>query len=72
MTGALNSGFVMPKVAVVTDSIACLTRELTEQYGIKIIPLNFYAGDQARLFMDLALFGTLSIACKYVVSMRGK
>ena len=28
------------KVAVVTDSIACLTRELVEQYGIEIIPLN--------------------------------
>jgi len=34
----------MRKVAVVTDSIACLTRELVEQYGIEIIPINFYAG----------------------------
>lgn len=32
------------KVAIITDSIACLTKELVEQYGIKIIPLNFYAG----------------------------
>ncbi|MFC1983307.1 DegV family protein [Chloroflexota bacterium] len=32
------------KVAVVTDSIACLTRDLVEQYGIEIIPLNFFAG----------------------------
>ena len=32
----------MPKVAVVTDSIACLTREFTEQYDIDIIPINFY------------------------------
>jgi len=31
-------------VAVITDSIACLTKELVEQYGIRIIPLNFYAG----------------------------
>jgi len=34
----------MPKVAIITDSIACLTRELVEQYGIEIIPINFYAG----------------------------
>ena len=34
----------MKKVAIVTDSIACLTRELIEQYGIEIIPINFYAG----------------------------
>jgi DegV family protein with EDD domain len=33
----------MPKVAIITDSIACLTRELVEQYGIEIIPINFYA-----------------------------
>jgi len=31
------------KVAVITDSIACLTKELVGQYGIEIIPLNFYA-----------------------------
>ncbi len=34
----------MPEVAIVTDSIACLTRELVEQYGIEIMPVNFYAG----------------------------
>ena len=34
----------MPKVAIVTDSIACLTKELVAQYGIEIIPINFYAG----------------------------
>lgn len=38
------------KVTVVTDSIACLTRELVEQYEIEIIPFNFYAG--GRLFKD--------------------
>ncbi|MFC1931001.1 DegV family protein [Chloroflexota bacterium] len=38
------------KVAIVTDSIACLTRELVEQYGIEIIPLNFYAGE--KLYKD--------------------
>ena len=29
----------MPNVAVVTDSIACLTRELVEQYQIGIVPI---------------------------------
>lgn len=40
----------MPKVAVVTDSIACLTRELAEQHGIEIVPLNFYV--DGRLYRD--------------------
>lgn len=30
------------KVAVITDSIACLTRELVEQYGIRIAPISLY------------------------------
>jgi len=34
------------KVAIVTDSIACLTKELVEQYGIRIAPINFYFGDK--------------------------
>jgi len=34
----------MQKVAIVTDSIACLTRGLVEQYGIDIIPINIYFG----------------------------
>ena len=38
------------KVAVVTDSIACLTRELVEEYGIGIIPVNFYAG--GKIYKD--------------------
>jgi DegV family protein with EDD domain len=40
----------MPKVAIVTDSIACLTRELVNQYGIEIIPINFYA--DGHLYKD--------------------
>ncbi len=32
------------KVAIVTDSLACLTRELVSQHGIVIIPINFYVG----------------------------
>jgi DegV family protein with EDD domain len=38
------------KVAVITDSIACLNRELVERYGIEIIPINFFAG--GRLYRD--------------------
>ncbi|HEY79072.1 MAG TPA: DegV family protein [Dehalococcoidia bacterium] len=34
------------KVGVITDSIACLTRELVAEYGIRIIPLNFHFGDR--------------------------
>ena len=37
-------------VAVITDSIACLTKELVEQYGVRIIPLNFYA--VGRVYKD--------------------
>jgi len=40
----------LPKVTVVTDSIACLTRDLVEQYHISIIPLNFYA--DGRIYKD--------------------
>lgn len=36
----------MPKVAIVTDSLACLTKELVEQYEIRIVPLSFYVGDK--------------------------
>ena len=32
----------MANVAIVVDSIACLTRELVKQYGITVLPLNFY------------------------------
>lgn len=38
------------KVAIVTDSIACLTRGLVEQYRIEIIPINFYAN--GKLYKD--------------------
>jgi len=32
----------MERVAIITDSISCLTREHVEQYGIGIVPLNFF------------------------------
>jgi DegV family protein with EDD domain len=42
------------KVAVITDSIACLTKELVEQYGIRIAPINLYFGDKAyRDWVDI-------------------
>ena len=42
------------KVAVVTDSIACLARELVEQYEIEIVPINFYAdGKRYRARIDI-------------------
>jgi len=36
----------MSNVGIVTDSLTCLTRELVEQYGIRIVPLSFYLGDK--------------------------
>ncbi len=33
-----------------TDSVACLNRELAEQYEIEIIPINFYAG--GKIYRD--------------------
>jgi DegV family protein with EDD domain len=42
------------KVAVITDSIACLTRELVAQYGIRIVPINLYFGDKTyRDWVDI-------------------
>ena len=38
------------KVAIVTDSLGCLTRELMEQYRIRIVPANVYFGD--RVYKD--------------------
>ena len=40
----------MQKVGIVVDSIACLTREMVEQYGVTILPLNFYFG--GKIYRD--------------------
>jgi DegV family protein with EDD domain len=40
----------LSKVAIVTDSVACLPRELVEKYGIDILPVNLYFGD--KLYRD--------------------
>ena len=45
---------VVQQVAIVTDSIACLTRELVEQYGIVIAPISIYSGDKVyRDWVDI-------------------
>lgn len=42
------------KVAVITDSVACLTRELVEQYGIRIAPLTLLFDNQTyRDWVDI-------------------
>ncbi len=44
----------MSKVAIVTDSIACLTRELVEQYGIGIVPISICFRDKVyRDWVDI-------------------
>jgi len=44
----------MQKVAIVTDSIACLTRELVEQYGIVIVPISICFRDKVyRDWVDI-------------------
>ena len=40
----------MANVAIIVDSIACLTREMVEQYGITVLPLNFYVG--GKIYRD--------------------
>jgi len=34
----------MPKVAIITDSIACLTPELIKQHRLRIVPINIHFG----------------------------
>ena len=40
----------MKNVAIIVDSIACLPREMIEQYGITVMPLNFYCG--GKIYRD--------------------
>ncbi|MBE0415323.1 MAG: DegV family protein [Dehalococcoidia bacterium] len=45
----------MDKVAIVADSTACLTREMVEQYGIKIVPVYVhFAGKVYRDGVDIS------------------
>lgn len=40
----------MSKVAIVTDSTACLPKELAEEYGIRLVPMNIIYKD--RVYQD--------------------
>jgi fatty acid-binding protein DegV len=40
----------MARIAVVTDSVACLPPELVEAYGIRIVPVRIILGE--RIFRD--------------------
>ena len=40
----------MPQVAIVTDSLACLTGELIKQYDITVVPLSFLL--QGKVYRD--------------------
>jgi DegV family protein with EDD domain len=40
----------MQKVAILADSLACLTREIVEQYGVIVVPLSFYFG--GKIYKD--------------------
>jgi len=56
-TGPSNTNVVsaklMPAVAIVTDSSACLPAELVQQYGITIVPLAFLFGGEVYHDGDL-------------------
>ncbi|MFC1940605.1 DegV family protein [Chloroflexota bacterium] len=41
----------MQSVAIVTDSIACLTKELIEQYKIGIVPIRLLV--QGKVYRDM-------------------
>ena len=44
----------MQKVAIVTDSLACLTKELAERYRIRVVPLNIhFAGKIYKDWVDI-------------------
>jgi len=47
-------GRPMQKVAIVTDSIACLTKELVQRYKIGIVPISIYFRDKVyRDWVDI-------------------
>jgi len=56
---------VTPKVVIVTDSIACLTKEKVAQYGIRIVPLNFYFdGRVYKEWVDITTAGAYELFLK--------
>jgi len=40
----------MKQVAIVTDSVACILREMVEKYGIEVIPVGLHFRD--RVYRD--------------------
>jgi DegV family protein with EDD domain len=45
----------MDKVAIVADSIACFTKEIVEQYGIRIVPSSIhFDGKVYREYLDIS------------------
>ena len=45
----------MDKVAIVADSIACFTKEMVEQYGIRIVPSNIhFDGKVYKEYLDIS------------------
>ena len=47
----LDRGKVMTSIAIVTDSIACITKEQAEKYKIKMVPANIFFN--GKLYRDL-------------------
>jgi DegV family protein with EDD domain len=44
----------LKKVAIITDSVACVTREQAQQYGIRLIPINIlFEGKVYRDWVDI-------------------
>ncbi|HUU63242.1 MAG TPA: DegV family protein [Dehalococcoidia bacterium] len=45
----------MDKIALITDSIACFTREMVERYGIRIVPSNIhFDGSLYKEYLDIS------------------
>ena len=38
---------MLSKVAIVTDSVACIPKEQAEKYGIEVVPVVFIFGDKS-------------------------
>ena len=58
---------MMSKVAIVTDSIACLTKEQAEHYGIRIVPANILF--EGKVYRERA--HPVSVSLRGVLHYRG-
>ncbi|MER3400187.1 MAG: hypothetical protein C4313_03480 [Thermoflexus sp.] len=50
----------MVKIAVVTDSVACLPPELVEAYGIRVVPVRLILGEQVYAWQRAGILPTSS------------